>query len=385
MTNNAQTEMKATISVVNETDLSPLQVWNDFIQLSFKKVWQKPGLITVVVPDGHGMLDYQIKDTLFSVIVEYPRRSTPVKNEIYDSDVAVRGLYRDTQKIFDSDGNLYYMLYLVTPNEVLTRYVSGYPTGVNNKSSWVGASAAQIAYDVVLYNMTASATTVNGRVRDAPVIRDMTAVNATSGIAVIDYSVEPGTSLFDVITDLAETYQFDFEVLTVLSSGIDLMFKVDEQGADLSTDRTASVIFDINLDNIRQASVNGGSIKEETVAVVGGSGDGASRTFEIRTGTNYSAPENDRETFVNARTSGDDELAAFGDAVLARLQAKSIFSSDVESSFGWVPIRDYDVGDFVTVVVGTDSATRRITSMEISFDQTQKPIFSIELEDFVGS
>lgn len=83
------------------------------------------------------------------------------------------GIYRDRQIAIDNDGTLYHLLYVPGTMEILSRYVTGYPTGVVGKSYWAGARLSVIANDVVRWNCTAEATTANGRIRNATVIRNL--------------------------------------------------------------------------------------------------------------------------------------------------------------------------------------------------------------------
>ncbi|MFN8493853.1 MAG: hypothetical protein U0350_40015 [Caldilineaceae bacterium] len=148
-------------------------------------------------------------------------------------------------------------------------------------------------------------------------------------------------------------------------------------GADLSS----SVFFDMSLDNVRQINLNGDRLREKTVAIVGGQGDGAARTFVVRTGANQ-AVTNDYEIFVDARSNKDSELSALGDARMGELRARTNLNAEIFESIGYRYKRDYNHGDLVTVNFAGTSARKKIDGVEVKFDQDQNSNVKLELIDW---
>lgn len=338
-----------------------LGLYDDLISLQYRKVVNQPGLAVVTVPDTHRIIAQLVDDLLMEVYFIY--RPTAA-GEVTDQQDFL-GLYRDKQIVTDDDGNTHYLLFFVGAMEVLSRNIIAFPPSANNKSSWVGQTMALIAGDVVSWNCTANATTGNGRHRNANVVRSLT-VAAVGGTPVIDYSASY-RNVLEVVQELADGGGFDFDVIR---NGATTNLKFQEYAGQLGSDLSASIIFDLNLDNIKGATLNGERLKEKTVAVVGGAGVGAARAISIRTGANQGT-SNDYEIFLDARTNTAAELPALGDNKMLELQARTSIDIDAASSGGYVYRRDYGLGDLVTVSFGSIRQTKKISLIEVTFDQDQ--------------
>jgi len=287
------------------------------------------------------------------------------------------GLYRDKQIATDQDGNVHYLLYFMGAMDVLNRNIIAYPAGTTgNKSQWTSRAIADIANDVVIYNCTASATTGNGRLRNANVIWGLTASGAIAGTSTINYSAAY-RNVLEVNQELAQLAGFDFDVIYTPGVG-HLQYK--QYSGQLGTDKSTTIIFDLNLDNIQGANLNGERLKEKTVAIVGGPGTGSARTTAIRTGANQAAA-NDYELFIDARSNTSTELNSIGDAKLADLEARTRIDVDIAPSSGYVYRRDYGLGDLVTVSFANTFVVKKINTVEVTFDQDQNTKIRIELVD----
>lgn len=347
-------------------------VYDDLTSLYYKKQVNHIGLAVLTVPDTHPILDLIVDDLLLEIwFISAP----PSGGSISDAQDFI-GLYRDHQVATDGDGNTYYMLYFLGTLDILKRYIMAYPPGVNNKTSWVGARVDTIAVNIVDANCTANATTANGRLRTATVIKGLTATGG--GLAAIVNYAASYRNVLEVLQTLADLGGFDFDILRPSTASINLTFSVYYPilGSDLHT----TIIFDLNLDNVKTANLDGERLKENTVAIVGGAGEGAARAISIRTGANYSAT-NEYEIFVDARNSASTELAAIGDAKLAELQARTNINVDIAPSSGYVYRRDYKLGDLVTASFAGVMLTKKISTVEVKFDQDQNTTVRIELTD----
>lgn len=344
-----------------------LGVYDDLISLQYRKVVNEPGMAVLTVPDDHPIISQLVDDLLMEVYFIYRPATT---GEVTDQQDFL-GLYRDKQIVTDQDGNIHYLLLFPSAIEALSRDVIAYPSGVTSKSRWVGQTMANIAADIVTWNCTSSATTANGRHRTANPVRSM-AVTAVAGTPTIDYSVSY-RNVLEVVQELAAGGNFDFDVIR---NGATTNLKFQEYTL-LGTDKSAIIIFDLNLDNVQGAAQNGERLKEKTVAIVGGDGAGASRNISIRTGANQSA-SNDYEIFIDARSNSPAELVAIGDTKMLELQARTSVDIDFASSSGYVYRRDYGLGDWVTVSFGGVMQTKKIALVEVTFDQSQ--VTNVRLE-----
>ena len=207
----------------------------------------------------------------------------------------------------------------------------------------------------------------------------MNDAGAIGGTPVVDFTIGPGRNVLEVLQELAPISGFDFQVDKDSFTPSELW--CEQAAGQLGTDKSANIIFDLNLDNVASANLNGDRLREKTVAIVGGQGQDSSRTFVTRTGDNHSAT-NDYEFFIDARTAGTTiELNTIGDAKLGELKARSQLNAGVAASFGYMYKRDYGLGDLVTVKFGNVSATRKIDRVEVKFDQDQRVDIQIGFAD----
>jgi hypothetical protein len=139
----------------------------------------------------------------------------------------------------------------------------------------------------------------------------------------------------------------------------------------LGQDLSGIVKFSDTWDNLVEPSLVGNDIAESTVAIVGGTGEGAARTFEVVTGPNYVADYNDMEVFVDARSQEATSLIDAGTSRLRDLRARDDFRFNVRQSGAWRYGRDYceagDIGDLVTVQFYEGTGVKRIVGVNISF------------------
>lgn len=346
-----------------------LGLYDDAISLQYRKVVNEPGLAVMIVPDGHAILSQLVDDLLMEVYFIY--RPAIIFGEVTDQSDFL-GLYRDKQVVTDADGNVHYMLFFPSAIEALGRNIIAWPAGTGSKTTWTSQTMGNIAADIVTWNCTSSATTANGRYRTANPVRSM-AVTAVGGTPTINYS-ESYRNVLEVVQELAAGGGFDFDVIR---NGATANLKFQEYAGQLGADKSASIIFDLSLDNIHSAALNGERLKEKTVAIVAGAGAGASRTISVRTGVNQGA-SNDYEIFADARSNADSELAAIGDSKMLELQARISVDTDFAPSSGYVYRRDYGLGDLVTVSFGDVMQTKKIKLVEVNFGQSQSTTVRLE-------
>lgn len=346
-----------------------LGLYDDAISLQYRKVVNEPGLAVMTVPDGHRILSQLADDLLMELNFIY----RPNVGEVTDQ-ADFLGLYRDKQTVTDQDGNTHHLLFFPGTIEVLGRNIIAYPAGTGGKTTWTASSMGLIANDIVKWNCTSFATTANGRHRNANIVRSMTANGAAGGTPTINFSASY-RNVLEVVQELASGGNFDFDVIRQTPTSTNLAYQ--EYAGQLGTDKSATIIFDLSLDNIQSAALNGERLREKTVAIVGGDGAGAVRNISVRTGANQSA-SNDYETFIDARSNAVSELAAIGDSRLSELQARTSVDIDFAASSGYVYRRDYGLGDLVTVSFGGVMQTKKIGLVEVSFDQEQSTRVRLE-------
>ncbi len=121
---------------------------------------------------------------------------------------------------------------------------------------------------------------------------------------------------------------------------------------------------------------------EVTSAIILGQGRGNDRVVEERTSTAISAStwnriESVRNANQEAQTGGLDD---FGDAILAKLQAKEDFQFQVIQTDGAKYGRDYFLGDLVTARYKDIERTKQIVAVTIEVTAGEESI-NVDLGD----
>ena len=201
----------------------------------------------------------------------------------------------------------------------------------------------------------------------APVARKITSLTLTADTA-IGSTVGASArfeSLGQIVRKLAQIDRLGFEIMQV---GSNLVFTVF-QPQDLS----ASIRMDINNNRI-QSSDYGYQAPQLTRAIVGGQGDGVARKFVEVTTSNSTAAESTWgrriEQFVDGRSSNDTaELSDAGTSILNEtgqtITALSVTPTDMDSMRYQV---DWNLGDTISVVVGSDTVTQVVQEVGISIE-----------------
>ena len=376
-------EHRYQVRVLNSSDQVE-QLFDDLISVYYKKEVNRVGVAILTVPEDHplavALIPNPVQDTLIEIALSY--RAKPDSDQNFGQSWAVdfSCLYRDYQISTDADGNRYCLLYCPGLNDILSRNIIAYKAGTNNKSQWTGAELAVIANDIVRWNCTADATVVNGRIRAAAVVRGLSDDGAVAGSPVVDYAASY-KNVLEILQDLAPICGFDFQVFR--NAGTPGVLHAHQYAGQLGTDRLGGVIFSPYLGNVALANLNADRMREKTVAIVGGAGEGAARTISVRTGVNDTT-WNDRELFIDARNNTTAELPTIGDEKLAGLQAKEKLNVvDIAPSLGTVYLREFVMGDIITATFGSGFAgvtqRQKIQSVEVRFDQSQDCKISIGL------
>jgi hypothetical protein len=168
-------------------------------------------------------------------------------------------------------------------------------------------------------------------------------------------------------------YQNMLELFQLICAGTDLLFDVRQDGTDLqlqiseAVDRTATVRMDIDNNQLESSHVEY-SAPGVTHVLVLGQGEGTERQAIQRTSAESLAAAAQwgmrAERTIDQRNTDDvDELEQAGDDLLSE-EGKTVTSMRV------VPSGDqaetFGVGDWVTVVVGTQELPAQVTELPIS-------------------
>lgn len=262
-----------------------------------------------------------------------------------------------------------------------------YPADTANRSKFTGVPGETIMKQMVKYNATGSGTTGDGRIRNA------TSAGVLSGLATISNQADGGggnsldwycalDNLLASLQKLARVAGGDFDLIKTGAATWEFRWYAGQRG----TDRSATVTFSLGYGNMATPRSRYSRLDEKTVAIVGGGGSGAARTFVTRTGANYGS-SNDIEMFVDARGEGTGTAAlnAKGDEKLDLVQARQEFTYRVlqtpASAYGLHYCVTGDIGDLVKGRFDTTEATQKIMAVEVASDADRVETVDIELAD----
>lgn len=364
-------------ALVIDTDGNRIGYFDDFYKLSYKRIINDIGLGTVTVEKNHRIMDFIGDDMALEIYIRVPIKPQNSANYNFFNWKLYTGIYRDYQILTDETGKIYYNLLFPSTMEILSRYVNAYPTGVNNKTKWTGQRLSVIANDLVRVNATEEATVANGRLLDAPRIRNNSDDGAISGTDVVNYSIEQ-KNVLDAMKEFAALLGFDFEVIENSSNPYNV--QTHQYAGQLGTDKSNSVVLSLYLDNMSNFNFQNDRLREKTIAIVGGQGEGITRTFDVAFGDNLSST-NSYETFVDANSSDSGELVTIGETKLKELKARDKINLDAIASNKYIIGRDYAIGDIVSIEIEGIVTARKITGLAMEFNESKIPIVSIEIEE----
>jgi hypothetical protein len=248
--------------------------------------------------------------------------------------------------------------------------------GTASRSVFTSDPAETIMKTLVSYNAGSAATTGHGRIRTGTITGISTAADGADGTVTDWYCAYD--NLLETLQKLARIAGGDFDLVKTGAQAWEFEFYTTRLG----TDRSATVIFSLEYDNMSNPRFVTQRLSEATVALVGGQGEGSLRQVVTRTGANYAAG-NDIEIFVDARDAGSTAgLNAKGDTVLEERRAYDQFDFDVLQTAVSLYGKHYFLGDLVTAVnpfTGTALA-RKINGVTVTVNRGTEQI-AVETAD----
>lgn len=252
-----------------------------------------------------------------------------------------------------------------------------------NRSQFSSQATETIMKTLATYNITASATTGAGRFRNGAIANFTITIEADGALGNNQAWACALDNLLDTMRDLSKAGGGDFDLIYD-SAGHTWEFRwyTGQRGVD----RSASVRFALNFDNMSSPRYEHRRMGERTVAIVAGQGKESARDIVIRTGDNYAA-DNDIEILANAThiDQGDTaSLNSYGDERLKRFKALERFTFKPVQTPGTLYGQDYCengvYGDLVTGIYKTISQTFKIVGVRITVNNTGEMIETIRLD-----
>lgn len=347
----------------------------DSLGLAYTSRVNEPGLLRFTLGDGHSALS----SIVHNAQVEVWRRNDGIGLAWYRDFVGIiRGLTWETR-----DGLTTLAVEAPGIMHLLSWRVVAYRAGTADRSEFAAVNAERVMKWLVTYNATSSGTTGDGRI-----------VNATDGGGLLSglYTIAvqadgntgnavtftcPWRNLLAALQDVASVAGGDFDLVKTAAT----TFEFRWYASQLGTDRTATMIFALDRGNMADPKLTLSRVKERTLAVVAGQGEGASRAATTRTGADYGSTRN-IEVFVDARSA--ETTAAMntqGDVALDEARARPEFSFGVLQ----VPNAYYGVhyflGDRVTARYRGTSYTQKVQGVTVEFAPSGEERIQVELKN----
>ena len=347
--------------------------FNDFRNFSYIKEVNAPGMLTFDVDGDHEIVDF-LDDSLDNQVEVWRRRAE--SNLDWYADY--RGLFRDYRYQTDADGLTTFRAYCPGQMSLLARTIVAYRGGTANRSEFTGAAVETVMRTLVLYNATSSGTTGDGRHRNV----DLTGISVETdgGFGVsIDYTCE-NRNLLAILQELTRLGPGDFDLVKTGAQAWEYRYYENQLGTDKST----TVQFSLGNGNMTNARYIKNRLQERTVAIVGGAGDEADRTYHVRTPSysNYDASNNSIEYYVDASgAESATEEQSIGDASIWEVRADSQLLFDVIQTDAWVYGRDYVLGDIVGSYYYGINNDQKIWGVTVGMDGTGEEKIQLDIRD----
>lgn len=341
----------------------------DFDWLTYTKRINAPGSLKFRVGANHAALAYFVDKAQ----VEVYRRNT-------DPDIALdwyadfTGILRDDTLEQTAEGRDIITLEAKGALHMLEWRWIDWKANIANKSAFTSVKAETLLKTLAQYNITSSATVVNGRNSDgtmsSPVSISIQA-DAAGGNTIGSWGCA-WRPLLEELQAIAKVAGGDFDLIKTGAATYQFNWYLGQRGTDRRTGANA-VKFDTKLGNMARPKIVRQRSRVRTKAIVAGSGTEAAREYASRTGNGYAA-DNVIEVFVDARNAGAGaNLAAEGDTKLAEYRLFEDLSFKVLQMptcyYGKHYCASGAIGDLVNVAYQTYSAAHKITAVTVSWDE----------------
>lgn len=340
---------------------------NGFYQLSYHRRVNDVGLLFFDIRADHAAVDDLEQDGQIEVW-----RWDDANGIAAYADF--EGLFVDEERRADADGNSIFRAICPGQMDFLAREIVAFKAGEADRSLFSAVKASTIMSDLVTYNATASATTGNGRLYTTDLANITIETDDDDG-NTISYECAY-MNLLSALQDVARIGNRDFYFERTGAQA--WTFRTDNYVGD---DRSDSVRFALNYNNMRNPVLRRNRLDEKTRVVVGGQGAEDERATSVRTGTNYNATYNSKTVFLPATQYGTTAgLEAAGDLRLDELEARDDLTWDVLQTDGSLYGYHYFFGDLVTGYYQAVTAVKQITAVTVSYAPRADRAENIQVE-----
>jgi hypothetical protein len=352
---------------VYDTNKVRQAILTDFINLSYSKTVNFPGVISITLSGAHPLL----KTIGDKWIVEIWRKETDTWQ------LEISGLFRDLNWEYSDNSiatiNCYGIL------SVLGWRVIAWYADTTDRTKFISKKAETIAKTLVNYNTTSLASTANGRLRDGILNYPTISVQADSGTGnTLDYFCAY-SNLLEALQDLSNIGGGDFDLVKQSVGSYQFQWFNGQRGSN----KSSTLIFAINYGNMAEPTYNIERSSATSVAIVGGQGEANLRQIVVVNSNDYNVTTNNIETFV-AATDVDttNGLTSRGNSTLLELSPQSLFGFKVLQTPSCRYGIEYSLGDLVSVInpFTTDKYTVKIDGVQVSLSDNGNEQIDISMK-----
>lgn len=343
-------------------------VVDNFITFSYSKRLNDVGAMTIqMAGDYDGMADLSTDN----IVTVQREKSKDVFVTQYALDFG--GVYRGSVSSTDRDGRDIITLYVADGMSFLARTIVAFKVGITDRSVWTNKKTDQVLKDLIAYNLNLS--DVNRLLPLQPGASFSTSSYTPASAVNIDYNA----AYKNLLTAMQEVAAIagDYWYLEKATGENDLF----NWKCNFGTDRTSTMLFDLNRANMLDTSLDKRRLLEPTKALVAGQGEGSARATAVRTSANYGSA-NHTENFVDARDATTTaQLEARGDARLAETEYKPKFIFRASQSPGSQYGQDYGLGDLIKARYNGEIFTQRIVGVTVAVEESGRETIELDIDD----
>ena len=313
--------------------------------------------------------------------IEFWRRDTALGIDWYQEFSGIQRAW----EIARDGAKATYTGYVEDAKTILGWRIAAYYTAVANRTTFSSQPVETIMKNLVKYNLTASGTTGDGRLRDATsggVVSNFTiTVQADAGLGEVTNWNCAQDNVLATLQKLALLgftggTPMDFDLIKIADASYEFRTYLNQRG----TDRTGDVTFSADFDNMVNPTISYDQRGEKTVAIVGGQGIEAARSFDVSAeGWEYSASGNNIEQFVQATNTPTAGLYAVGREAMEKYRARKRITFGVRQASKYYG-RDYFLGDRV-IAYFDEGIYQKIESATLAYDGDGKETIDIGLRE----
>jgi hypothetical protein len=345
----------------------------DFTSLTYTKKRNYGGNWEMEVPEGNAIVGQVADKWLVEILRRVPDWGIDWYTDFY-------GVLRDEDLSRPGRLNRYKVSGISQLDILRWRHVMWY-ANTANRSAFTSAAAETIVKTLVTYNMTASATTGAGRVRNGAMTNFTITVEAdgAGGNTISSY----GCAWENL---LASMYQI------ALIGGGDYTLEYDESthqwefkwhNGQEGDDRRAAVRFAINFDNMAEPRYVVKRSEEKTACIVVGRGRDNNREWTEVLGDNYSAANDIELTYNASNVETANGRTVAGERKLREIRAVQAFTFTPEQvaafAYGKHYCVDGEMGDLVTARWESVEGDFQVEQVTVTVSRSEEAVETVNL------